>query len=235
VLVAAVLCGATALTSAAHATGASVTVTATATGANRVRITWQLSATAGSLDVQRSTDGRTFATLVAVKQPRTRAHRVDKHAPNGDVWYRACVGSLCSPAAYVTMSTQSTGGGAPTGCNGAAKQLFDLVNGLRKQHGLGALTIDASLQANAQQHSEAMARASHFFDDPPPGAQQNTYYGYGSSDFTGPQAAVNFWLGSDVHRKTMLDVWNHHTVTGVGCTTSMIGTVTYYWYTQNFG
>jgi len=122
---------------------------------------------------------------------------------------------------------------APASCAlepkpGIVEQVLAAINQAREERGLAALTLNPSLAAAAQAHSEDMACknfTSHTGSDgsdwnarikrqgyPYAYASENIFYG--DPNFATPASAVEWWINSPVHFKNMMS--NKVTEIGIG-------------------
>ncbi len=94
------------------------------------------------------------------------------------------------------------------------QQLYDLINDIRAENGLVALTVNYSLEVSAGAHSEDMA-VNHFISHT--GSDGSTFWERAvRAGYTGrwggeiimtantPQAAVDWWMGDAPHRDMIL-------------------------------
>lgn len=123
----------------------------------------------------------------------------------------AAAGDCTVPAADISLDS-------------AEQSLLTSINSFRQQNGRAALSPDATLNKVALWASRddvklGQAPANHI-DSLGRGIEQrlrdcgyttytyiaeNNYWGYGSNEFTGPDAAMNFWTNSPPHRANLLD------------------------------
>jgi uncharacterized protein YkwD len=98
------------------------------------------------------------------------------------------------------------------------QQLYDLINDIRAENGLVALTENYSLEVSAGAHSDDMA-VNHFIDHT--GSDGSTFWERAvRAGYTGrwggeiimtansPQAAVNWWMSDGPHRDMILSDTN---------------------------
>ncbi|RXY99390.1 hypothetical protein DMO16_06725 [Fictibacillus sp. S7] len=118
---------------------------------------------------------------------------------------------------------------------GQEKQILDLTNVIRKDHGLTPLKWDAKTAKVAYLHSREMARLDYFSHTSPKagdlsdrlkdgGVSYNEAGENIAAQYTDGLAAVGGWLNSQGHREAMLN--ENYTELGVGVYDS--------YYTQNF-
>jgi uncharacterized protein YkwD len=140
-------------------------------------------------------------------------------------WVRIAVnytGVASGQAAVVTSGGSSGGSGGCGAQQNAAyqSQVLSLINGVRAQNGLSALTPQGPLAAAALKHSRDMA-CNNFVDHT--GTDGSTWFtriqaqGYaysdaleniyvGSPDFGGtPDGAFDWWMNSTIHRNNILN------------------------------
>lgn len=127
-------------------------------------------------------------------------------------------------------------------------KIIDLTNAQRRAAGVPELRVSGFLQQAAQSHADDQARRNYDAHNSPEGMTprdrmlavgydantttgENIYNGWGSNDFTSPEAAVNWWMNSPGHRANMLNPV--YTEIGVGM--SVAGTNAKHRYVQNFG
>ncbi|MEV7775973.1 CAP domain-containing protein [Kitasatospora sp. NPDC086791] len=120
-----------------------------------------------------------------------------------------------------------------------AQQIVDAVNAERAKAGCKPLTVNAKLQAVAQEHSDDMAARNYYEHDTPEGIDPGTRItnaGYGWQNWgeniyespKDPATAMDGWMKSPAHRDNILDCV--FTETGVGVNLSANGP----WWTEDF-
>jgi uncharacterized protein YkwD len=115
----------------------------------------------------------------------------------------------------------------------AADQSVTFVNQKRAENGLGALTVDPELQADAEEWALQMAQEQRMYHDPNRGEKMPAQYGWwGENVAMGPDAAGlnQAWWESDGHRANMLG--ENYTAVGIAFVRDDAGT---YWAVQVFG
>lgn len=122
-------------------------------------------------------------------------------------------------------TTPQTNNNAVSSVSDYEKKVVDLVNDIRTQNGLSALTLNTELSAVARTKSEDM-RDKHYFDHTSPtyGTPFEMMKSFGISYRTAgeniamgqqtPEAVVNAWMNSDGHRANILN--SSFTQIGVG-------------------
>ncbi|MEW9546759.1 CAP domain-containing protein [Nonomuraea sp. NPDC050783] len=122
---------------------------------------------------------------------------------------------------------------------GMASEVVSLTNAARARRGCGPLRVDAGLTRSARTHSLEMARTGQLTHNSPDGASpwdrmERAGYRYGAAENIGAgystaDEAVRGWLGSDDHRRNILDC--RLKTIGVGVASGPDGP----WWTQDFG
>ncbi|MDH6132501.1 uncharacterized protein YkwD [Kitasatospora sp. MAA4] len=121
-----------------------------------------------------------------------------------------------------------------------AQQIVTMVNAERAKAGCGPLTVNAKLQAVAQQHSDDMAARNYYEHDTPEGVDPGTrmtnggyqWSSWGENIYKSPQdpsTAMTGWMNSPEHRDNILNCAFQET--GVGVNLSSDGP----WWTEDFG
>jgi uncharacterized protein YkwD len=100
-----------------------------------------------------------------------------------------------------------------------ARELGELVDRYRAQHGVGALEIDRSLSALAREHSMAMAKAARLSHEGFQSRFRRSGYGMcvenvGWNHHT-PQAQLDAWRESAGHDRNMRDARVTHSGVGI--------------------
>ncbi len=176
-----------------------------------------------SVDLTAPNRGGTYTGYWSFRNPSGKTFGVG--FPSGPLWVQISVAFVPSGAA----STASAGGAVSTPSQGACayqpndayvSELLNLINQARTSNGLNPVTLQDQLSAAALAHSLDMA-CNRFVDHP--GSDGSTWYqrvgaqGYsnpassreniyvGDPAFGGdPQGALDWWLGSQIHRDTLL-------------------------------
>lgn len=210
-----------------------------------VRVRWSFDAAATreatSVELERSSDGKTFAALTTVQRARKRAGWLDRVKGTGPFWYRARVVTGAETSAWSAVAStgtgESTGGPQTSGCSADSEaEVLRLVNVERARVGAAPLHDNPLLDVAADVRSTTMAlsgnlthtgwveaiRAAGFR-----GAAlgENIAYGYASA-----AAVVNGWMHSDGHRANILR--SNYRESGVGCVKDARGRL---WWTHDFG
>jgi uncharacterized protein YkwD len=109
------------------------------------------------------------------------------------------------------------------------QQVLSLLNGVRRQHGLRALTASAQLRSVARVHSDDMLQRDYFDHDSPNEAWdvrvarslKSSLIGediaWGAGAYGTPEGIVDQWMHSAPHRRIILMAGMHHV--GVGLST----------------
>ncbi|WP_232246754.1 CAP domain-containing protein [Kitasatospora mediocidica] len=149
-----------------------------------------------------------------------------------------------STAAPTARSVVGPGPVAGTPASGTAarfvQQIVTMVNAERAKAGCGALTVNAKLQAVAQEHSDDMAARNYYEHDTPEGVDPGTrmtnggyqWSSWGENIYQSPQdptTAMTGWMNSPEHRDNILNCAFQET--GVGVNLSSNGP----WWTEDFG
>ncbi|MGE7439742.1 CAP domain-containing protein [Kitasatospora sp. NPDC001175] len=143
------------------------------------------------------------------------------------------------PTGSVTHSAPVAGTPATGTAARFAQQIVDAVNAERAKAGCKPLTVNAKLQAVAQEHSDDMAARNYYEHDTPEGVDPGTRItnaGYGWQNWgeniyqspKDPATAMDGWMNSPAHRDNILDCV--FTQTGVGVNLSANGP----WWTEDF-
>jgi uncharacterized protein YkwD len=120
--------------------------------------------------------------------------------------------------AFTALPARAAGSAAESqvAARALSNPVVRLINGIRRQHGLPALTVSKQLAAAAISHARSMGRYGFFShtsrDGTPPGARIQRFY-HGSAfgealvwrapDLT-PEEAVQIWMASAPHRAVLL-------------------------------
>ncbi|MGW3044892.1 CAP domain-containing protein [Kitasatospora sp. NPDC001159] len=143
------------------------------------------------------------------------------------------------PTGAATHSAPAAGTPATGTAAQFAQQIVDAVNAERAKAGCKPLTVNAKLQAVAQEHSDDMAARNYYEHDTPEGVDPGTRItnaGYGWQNWgeniykspKDPATAMDGWMNSPAHRDNILDCV--FTETGVGVNLSANGP----WWTEDF-
>lgn len=128
--------------------------------------------------------------------------------------------------------------------SGYEKQLLDLANMFRADHGLSALAWNETAAAAARQHSQDMAKRNFFDHDNPDGkTPADRLAAHGLSDYRAlgenisagyntPFEAHYSWINSQGHRTNLLSAL--YTTLGVGVVSGLSSSSYDIYYTQNF-
>lgn len=213
---------------------------------------------------------------VAAKHHRTLKHHHKKHhhhnATGAQSSPTATTGAPSSPAAATQTAAQSSPALAqpatgpcvntdlqPVQANIdlARDATLCLINQVRAQHGLGALTVNATLEQIAQPYALKMV-AENFFAHVTPAGQTpierftlsgylpsllNIVFhvgenlGWGAGSLSTPAAVVNAWVHSPVHLANILDTSFRQTAIGIapGLPASLANGQAGATYTEEFG
>lgn len=212
-----------------------------------VRVKWSFNGSAvrdtTSVELERSTDGKTFAPLVTLKRARKKANWVDRVQGVGPYSYRARVVTTeettgWSPVAS-TGETSGGGGGGGTGVGGcpagSEDEVLSLVNAERAKYGIAPLRNDTLLALGAAARSTTMALSGSLTHNGWVEAIRAAGYrgsALGENIASGyPSAAsvVSGWMRSDGHRANIL---RGYADSGVGCVKDARGRL---WWTHDFG
>lgn len=212
-----------------------------------VRVKWSFEGSAvretTSVEIERSSDGQTFASLVTVKRARKRSNWLDRVQGIGPYAYRARVvtpDQTTGWSAVASTGATSGGGGGSTstgGCPaGSEADVLSLVNAERARVGIAPLANNALLSVAAAARSATMAASGNLTHTGWVEAiraagyrgsflGENIAYGYASA-----AAVVRGWMGSDGHRANILR--STYVDSGVGCVKDARGRL---WWTHDFG
>jgi len=229
-------------------------LTATALDDGVIKVAWKYKGKTKRkttvVDIERGSDGSTFAPLVSVQKARRRHFVKDEPSTPGRWWYRARVRNDVETTAWSKpASVDVEGPDAPPGpagdpplpagqseCPaGTVQAVLGLVNDARADYDVASLAVHPALAYAARVRSITMATAqklSHtgwletIYAAGYPGGLlgENIAYGYGS-----PSSVMSAWLASAGHRANILRPAYRYI--GIGCVIDSKGRR---WWTQDF-
>ncbi|MFN8414134.1 MAG: NBR1-Ig-like domain-containing protein [Anaerolineales bacterium] len=146
-------------------------------------------------------------------------------------WVKIVVGASSNSTNTSPTQSSSTGSGSVTNANckysqnaGYVNQITSMINAERAKAGLPALTINSLLTSSAQAHAADMAcnnNISHTGSDGSSAYSRIIATGYSASYSEeiiygggGPEAAMSWWMGDQVHHDAILS--SKSTEIGVG-------------------
>ncbi len=210
-----------------------------------VRVKWSFDGSAvretTSVEIERSSDGTSFAPLVTLKRARKRANWVDRVQGAGPYSYRARVMTPAETTGWSAVASTGTatpgGGGSSTGgCPaGSEAEVLSLVNAERAKLGIAPLRNDALLALAATVRSTTMALSGNLTHTGWVEAIRAAGYRGASlgeniaSGYPSAASVVRGWMGSDGHRANIL---RGYADSGVGCVKDARGRL---WWTHDFG
>ena len=135
---------------------------------------------------------------------------------------------LAGIALLIVPAVGQAGTKAPHRASGE-QQVLNLLNDIRQQHGLSALTASTQLRTAARTHSDDMIQRAYFDHDSPNQAWdarvsrylKSTLIGediaWGTGSYGTPEGIVSQWMHSTPHRRIILMAGMHRV--GLGLST----------------
>jgi uncharacterized protein YkwD len=158
----------------------------------------------------------TASTSMPIETPLTTSP-----PPTASPTVSATLGTNDTPVADPNVAPAPQSGAPPADLAAWPREIAELINEVRAQHGLDALTYDTTLERAAQAHADDCAQrgwCSHTGSDGANIKIRVTRIGYEASGWAecwaqtqSPQRAVEVWMDetppNDPHRSTLLSDW----------------------------